>query len=239
LTVLSDGVKQNLTNRGIAPEKIEVVHNWCDETSIRVDTSDGSPINRPDFAGKFVVLFAGTMGFAQGLDTVLACAKISKELLPAVQFVLIGGGVERQRLQKRAQEMSLDNVTFLPPRAMEAMGEVFALADVLLVHLKDDPLFRITIPSKTQAYLYMGKPIIMAMRGDAASLVQQAGAGLLCNPENPDAMMKAIKSLYEMKPRQREKLGKAGHLYYMHYLSFNQGVLKFEKIMMLLSGKTA
>lgn len=79
----------------------------------------------------------------------------------------------------------------------------------------------------------------MAMRGEAAGLVQQAGAGVLCEPENPDAMMNAIKSLYEMKPSKRQKLGEAGHLYYMDYLSFNQGVLKFEEIMMLLSWKAA
>jgi len=237
LVVPTLGIKRTLISRDIQDNNIEVIYNWCDEASIRVDTSESKAIKSPDLAGKFVVLFAGAMGLAQGLDTVLACARICKEMLPAVQFVLIGGGVERQRLQKQSQEMGLYNITFLPLRAMEAMGEVFALADALLVHLKDDPLYRITIPSKTQAYLYTGKPIIMAMRGDAADLVQQAGAGVLCEPENPDAMMKAIKSLYEMKPSKRQKMGEAGHFYYMDYLSFNQGVLKFEKIMMLLSGK--
>jgi colanic acid biosynthesis glycosyl transferase WcaI len=239
LTVLSPGFKQELIRRGVAPRKIEVIYNWCDEASIEVDASTVGSIKRIEFSEKFVVLFAGAMGLAQGLDTLLDCAKLCRKPLPDVQFVLIGGGVDRTRLQKRAEEIGLENVTFLPPRSMETMGEIFAMADALIVHLKDDPLFRITIPSKTQAYLYSGNPIIMAMRGDAADIVRDAGAGLLCEPENPQAMMNAIKALYEMPASERQKMGKAGYRYYTDHLSFNQGVEKFEKIMMSLSGKAS
>jgi len=239
VTVLSPGFKQELINRGVAPEKIEVSYNWCDETSIAVDASPVGAVIPPEFAGKFVVLFAGAMGLAQGLDTVLDCARLCRETLPDIQFVLIGGGVDRPRLQKRAEEMGVDNVIFLPPRSMERMGEIFALADALLVHLKDDPLFRITIPSKTQAYLYTGKPIIMAMRGDAADLVREAGAGIVCEPDDPQEMMNAIKALCEMPVIKRQKMGEAGHRYYMNHLSFNQGVKQFERIMTTLVGKAA
>lgn len=239
LTVLSPGFKKELTKRGAVPGKIEVIYNWCDEASIMTDASSVGSVKPSEFTGKFVVLFAGAMGTAQGLDTLLDCAAGCKEALPDVHFVLIGGGVDRPRLQKRAEKIGLDNVTFLPPRPMEAMGEIFALADALLVHLKDDPLFRITIPSKTQAYLYSGKPIIMAMRGDAADLVRDAGAGVLCAPDNPQEMMTAIKALYEMPEIERLKMGEAGHRYYMNHLSFNQGVNQFERIMTTLAGKAA
>lgn len=239
LTVLSPGFKKELTKRGVAPEKIEVIYNWCDEVSIAVDASPVGAVKPSEFSGKFVVLFAGAMGFAQGLDTLLDCAGLCREALPDVQFVMIGGGVDRPRLQKRAEEMGLENVTFLPPRSMEIMGEIFGIADALIVHLKDDPLFRITIPSKTQAYFYTGKPIIMAMRGDAADLVRNAGAGNLCEPENPRAMMNAIKALYEIPAIERQKMGEAGHRYYMDHLSFNQGVNQFERIMMSLLRKAA
>jgi len=240
LTVLSPGFKQKLINhRGVAPEKIEVIYNWCDEASIGAKLSPSHSVKPAEFKGKFVVLFAGAMGFAQGLDTVLDCAHLCSEALPDVHFVLIGGGVDRSRLQKRAEKMGLDNVTFLPPRSMDTMGEIFALADAMIVHLKDDPLFRITIPSKTQAYLYTGKPIIMAMRGDAADLVRDAGAGMICDPGNPRAMMNAIKALCEMPASEKQKLGEAGHCYYMDHLSFNQGVNQFERIMTTLAGRKA
>lgn len=239
LTVLSPGFKRELIIRGVAPEKIEVSYNWCDEASIAVAASPEGAVKKSEFAGKFVVLFAGAMGLAQGLDTVLDCARLCREPLPAVQFVLIGGGVDRSRLQKRAEKMGLDNVTFLLPRSMDTMGEIFALADAMIVHLKDDPLFRITIPSKTQAYLYTGKPIIMAMRGDAADLVREASAGIVCEPDAPQEMMNAIKLLYEMPGIERHKMGEVGHRYYMDHLSFNQGVNQFERIMMSLLRKAA
>jgi colanic acid biosynthesis glycosyl transferase WcaI len=239
LTVLSPGFKQEMINSNVAPEKIEVIYNWCDEASIGADESSVGSVKPSEFAGKFIVLFAGAMGLAQELDTVLDCAGLCRQTLPDVQFVLIGGGVDRPRLQQRAGEMGLENVTFLPPRSMETMGEIFALADALIVHLKDDTLFRITIPSKTQAYLYKGKPIIMAMRGDAADLVRDAGAGMTCEPGNPRAMMKAIKELYEIPAIERQKMGEAGHRYYMDHLSFNRGVNQFERIMISLSKKAA
>lgn len=239
LTVLSPGFKKELTKRGMTPGKIEVIYNWCDEASIIVDAAPLGSVKPLEFKWKFVVLFAGTMGLAQGLDTLLDCAGLCRERLPDVQFVLIGGGVDRPRLQQRAEEMGLENVTFLPPRSMETMGEIFEMADALIVHLKDDPLFRITIPSKTQAYLYAGKPIIMAMRGDAANLVQEAGGGIVCAPDNPQEMMNAIKALYEIPASERQKMGEAGHRYYMDHLSFNQGVNQFERIMTTLAGRKA
>ncbi|MCX5821998.1 MAG: glycosyltransferase family 4 protein [Deltaproteobacteria bacterium] len=209
LTVLSPGFKRELIIRGVAPEKIEVSYNWCDEASIAVAASPEGAVKKSEFAGKFVVLFAGAMGLAQGLDTVLDCARLCREPLPAVQFVLIGGGVDRSRLQKRAEKMGLDNVTFLLPRSMD------------------------------QAYLYTGKPIIMAMRGDAADLVREASAGIVCEPDAPQEMMNAIKLLYEMPGIERHKMGEVGHRYYMDHLSFNQGVNQFERIMMSLLRKAA
>jgi len=113
---------------------------------------------------------------------------------------------------------------------MNKMNEIYEMADALLVHLKDDPLFRITIPSKTQAYLHTGKPIIMAMRGDAADLVRAAGAGVVCAPDNPQEMMNAIKLLCEMPAGEFRKKGEFGHNYYMNNLSLKEGTKKFERL---------
>jgi len=239
LVVLSPGFKENLVHRGIAPEKIDVIYNWCDEASIGGGGQLAASARPQEFAGKFVVLFAGALGIAQGLDTVLDCAKLCKESLPDVHFVLIGGGVDRTRLQQRAVEMGLENVMFLPPRPMVEMSEIYNMADVLLVHLKDDPLFRITVPSKTQAYLYAGKPIIMAMCGDAANLVQDAGAGVTCLPDDPHNLMISIKILRNMPASERKEMGETGQRYYMDCLSFNQGVNQFERIMTSLVKKAA
>jgi len=172
----------------------------------------------------------------QGLDTLLDTARICREQVPEVQFVLMGSGVDRARLEARAAEMNLTNVLFLPRQAPETMGRFYALADALLVHLKNDPLFRITIPSKTQAYLYMGKPIIMAVEGDAADLVKQAGAGLLCQPQDPTALAETVMKLAAMPAAERERLGRAGARFYAENLSMNAGVARFEQRMRNLAG---
>jgi len=234
LTVLSPGFRKELIDRGVKPEKVEVIYNWCDEDSVGTGTHLSDDLR---FEDRFVVLFAGAMGFAQGLDTVLDCAGLCEQTLPDVHFVLIGGGPDRPRLEKRAQEMQLKNVTFLPPRPITAMGEVYARADGLLVHLKDDPLFRITIPSKTQAYLFIGKPVIMAMHGDAADLVHEAGAGVTCEPGDPEDMMNAINTLRNMAEAERLSMGEAGYRFYMDRLSFNRGVNQFEQGMTVLVNK--
>jgi colanic acid biosynthesis glycosyl transferase WcaI len=126
--------------------------------------------------------------------------------------------------------MQLPNTHFLPRQPVETIGTILSQADVLLVHLKDDPLFRITIPSKTQAYLAAGRPIIMAVPGDAADLITQAGAGLVCPPEDPTALASAVKQLSTMYPRQREAMGACGKACYEQQLSLRVGVEKFESV---------
>lgn len=230
ITVLSPGFKDHLAARGVLPGRIEVIYNWCDESSMSAQALDSNK-RVSDYASKFIVLYAGAMGVVQGLDTLLNCAAICKSELPKVHFILIGDGADRARLEKTAQSLHLDNVTFLPRRSPETMGELYERADALVVHLQDDPLFRITIPSKTQAYLYMGKPLIMAMRGDAAELVRMTGAGLICEPENPRAMTDAVRRLHDMDEEKRHEMGKAGQRYYREHLAFAQGVHQFEILM--------
>lgn len=236
LVVLSPGFKNHLMSRGVPPEKIQMIYNWCNESDMQRSVLPASMGEGTNDAGKFVVLYAGAMGSVQGLDAVLDCAEICKTKLPNVQFLLIGDGADRQRLAQLGAEKKLDNVGFLPRRTIETMGEVYAMADALLVHLKDYPLFRITIPSKTQAYLYMGKPIIMAVRGDAATLVEQAQAGILCEPDNPNALVDAVRTLYKAGAVRRREMGESGYCYYMNHLSFEQGVKNFEDTMLSLAG---
>ena len=147
----------------------------------------------------------------------------------------MGDGIDRARLEALVMERGLSNVKFLPRQAPEDMGRFYALADALLVHLKDDPLFRITIPSKTGAYLYMGKPIIMAMQGDAADLVRQAGAGLFCPPQDPAALAETVVKLVAMPAAERERLGHAGAQFYTENLSMRAGVARFEQRMQILA----
>jgi glycosyltransferase involved in cell wall biosynthesis len=228
IVVLSPGFRKTLIERGVPADKITVIPNWCDEQASRTVEPDSEMARQLGMAGRFNIVFAGTMGKAQQLDAVLDAAAICEQSNPRIQFVFVGGGTDRARLEQRAQGRS--NIRFLPYRPLSEMPALLALADVLLVHLKRDPLFAITIPSKTQAYLAAGKPILMAVEGDAADLVLAARAGIIAAPENPSAIAAAAMELAAASPSRLHEMGAAGRDYYFRELSLEAGASRFEQI---------
>jgi glycosyltransferase involved in cell wall biosynthesis len=184
----------------------------------------------PEMAGRFNIVFAGTMGKAQSLSAVLDAACLLQDKFPEIQFVFVGGGVEVEQLKKKKIEQNLTNVCFLPWRPMSEIGHILNSANVLLVHLKDDPLFKITIPGKTQAYMAAGRPILMAVKGNAAALIEKAGAGLACMPQNPQEIAKTVETFYKMPGEKLERMGENGRNFYQCELSLCVGVQRFEKV---------
>jgi glycosyltransferase involved in cell wall biosynthesis len=169
------------------------------------------------------------MGKAQALDAVLDAAGKVAARRPGIRFVFVGGGIEAERLRQSARERGLPNTVFLPRRPLSEIGRVLRLADVLLVHLKDDPLFRVTIPSKIQTYLFMGRPILAAVKGDAADLVRRADAGLCCPPEDSDTLAETVERFFGMPRERREEMGRNGKEFYRRELSMAVGVSRFEE----------
>jgi colanic acid biosynthesis glycosyl transferase WcaI len=230
ITVIAPGMKKKLIERGVPAGKIEVIYNWCDEQLICRENRDEKLARQLGFAGKFNVVFAGNMGKAQALDAVIEAAGLLKSDFPNIQFVFIGSGVDVDKLKSISQKKELNNVLFLPRRPVSEIAPVLRLADVLLVHLRKDPLFSITIPSKTQAYLAVGRPLLMAVEGDASEMVNRAQAGLSCEPENPQAIAVAVKKLYNMTPSQLQQLGKNGQSLYDRELSFSVAIARYEQL---------
>jgi len=230
IVVLSPGFRDRLVERGVPSQKIHQIYNWNEESRQGKSVPDRSFAKRWAMVGKFNVVYAGSFGPAQALDSVLDVAGTCKVLLPNVHFLLIGRGIEEERLKLRVLLEGLDNVTFVPHQTMQAMSGILPLADALLVHSKDDPLFAITIPSKTQAYLAVGRPIIIAARGNAADLVREAQAGIVIAPENPKLLFDAIEEMSRMSEEQRSQLGRNGSMYYERVLSMAVGVKKFEEV---------
>lgn len=228
ITVLSPGFRRALIERGVEPDKIKVVPNWASEERLGAQPS-GSRDLRVGPDEKFTVLFAGTMGRAQALDTVLSAAELLVKD-DGVRFVLVGGGTEATHLAAEVSRRELGNVELLPWRPAEQLGELIEGADALLVHLKDDPLFTITIPSKTQAYLRSGRPILMGVAGDAADMLREAAAGLCFPPEDAGALVDAVMSMRAMDPADRERMGTNGARFYAERLSLRVGVDAFVQI---------
>jgi colanic acid biosynthesis glycosyl transferase WcaI len=207
--VISPGFKVTLVEKGVPTDKIFVVSNWVDRKVYYPANVDMSMAEELGLAGKFIVMFAGNMGEAQRLQTVIdAAGKLSS--LKEVEFVLVGDGIALGELNEETRRRGLKNVRFLGRYPAEAMPGLYALADVLLVHLKNDPLFEITIPHKIFSYMASGKPILAAVQGDAANVITSAGAGITCPPEDAEALACAVHELYEMPAPEREAMARSG-----------------------------
>jgi glycosyltransferase involved in cell wall biosynthesis len=103
------------------------------------------------------------------------------------------------------------------------MPGYFALADVMLVTLRRDPIFALTIPSKLQAYFACGRPVVAALEGEGARIVEEAGAGISLTPENPEALAKAVLAIYRMSGKERDDMGIRARRYFESH--FDPGML--------------
>ena len=228
LVVLSPGFKKLLLARGVPAHKVSVIYNWCDASALmQPQITNKRPI---EMENHFNVVFAGTMGKAQALDSVLKAAAVVQKTNTKVKFVFVGGGIEVEHLKTVARELLLNNVLFIPRMPMSEVGQVLAAADVLLVHLRNDPLFEITVPSKTQAYMAVGKPILMAVSGDAANLIEEASCGLAVQAENETAIADAVLTFAAMPHEALVAMGHRGAKYYQEELSLEVGVKKFVEV---------
>lgn len=223
IAVQSPGFKSLLVKRGVSPHKITVVYNWAKEGN-RPDLQTKDPTPFRDTPDSFNVLFAGNLGAAQNLDTVITAAEIMQNAGDACTFYLMGDGVDRDRIAELVSTRRLENVKLLSRVPLDDVQQYLTRADALLVHLRDDQLFSITIPSKVQAYLYAGRPILIGVRGDAANLVENANAGYAFEPSNADSLVEKMRMLIDDDQSKREQMGKNGHAFYVNHLSQDIGL---------------
>jgi colanic acid biosynthesis glycosyl transferase WcaI len=231
IIVLSPGFKTTLIDRGVPDDKIKVIYNWADDTTVKPVSKNSVLASKLGLEGKFNIVFAGNMGKAQALEAVIAAANVLKNEYPNLQFVFVGAGVELDNLKKRAYDAGLKNIFFLPQQPLSEVGAILALADVLLVHLKDKPLFRITIPSKIQAYMAVGRPILVGVRGDATDLVINAKAGFSCIPEDVESIADGVRKFLKMSPQELDQMGENGRKFYQQELALTVGTKKFAEVL--------
>lgn len=162
----------------------------------------------------FWILFAGNIGAAQDFQTIIAAAeKLSG--YDDIHWIIVGDGRMRAWAETQARIRNLsNNVHFLGRHPLEKMPIFYSLADVMLVTLKKEPIFALTIPAKIQSYLACGRPIITALDGEGSKIIDDAGAGITCSAEDPTALAQAVIRLYQMPKLERERMGARGREYY-------------------------
>ncbi|MCL6419726.1 glycosyltransferase family 4 protein [Aestuariirhabdus haliotis] len=166
-----------------------------------------------ELEGHFCIVFAGNLGTAQSLDTVVQAADHLKND-PLLRIVLVGSGSQFDWLKRKKLDLRLDNLILAGRFSMDQMPQIFERSSALLVSLKNDEIFSYTIPSKVQAYLAAGRPIIAALEGEGARVVNDSGAGLTCEPENVTALVSTIRKMSELPQQKRNAMGLAGRAYF-------------------------
>lgn len=185
----------------------------------------------PLFENAFTVVFAGNVGTAQAVETIATAAELLKRE-EAVRLIVIGSGSRLNWLNERKTDRDLHNL-HLPGRfAPDVMPAVFSRASALLVSLKDEAIFAQTVPSKVQAYLAAGRPIIAAIRGEGARIVAEAGAGEACPPEDPHALAELVRRFSRLPETHREAMGIAGRAYFDRHFEMHPQVERLANILM-------
>lgn len=228
IVVLCPGFKKMLIERTVPEHKISIIYNWCDEQGL-TQAQPAKVEYQQLMQNRFNIVFAGNMGKAQALDTILEVAKKIQNIQD-LQFVFVGGGTETERLKQRLTTENISNTVFIPRMPMAEVGGILKLSNLLLVHLKKDPLFEITVPSKTQAYMAMGKPVLMAVAGDAADLIQRAECGCVATSEDVESIQQAILRIYHLSASEQLQMGLNARNYYLQKLSLEIGVRQFVEV---------
>lgn len=222
--VIHESFVPRVTAYGVDPGRIRLVPNWTHVkppsaeravTRARLGWHEGTP----------VVLHSGNMGLKQGLDVLVDAARLA----PGIRIVLMGDGNQREALLARAA--GLPNVEFLPAAGTDEFTDVLAAADVLAVTQRASVL-DMSVPSKLTSYFVSGRPVVasVADEGGTAQEVQRSGAGLLVAPEDPAAVLAAVRKLVE-QPAAAAELGAHGPRYVAQHLGREAGLARFDALL--------
>jgi glycosyltransferase involved in cell wall biosynthesis len=194
VVTVTESFRQNLLSRGVPAEKVSTIPNGADLDYWAPREAPHELRRRLGLEGKFVVLYIGTHGISQALGSVLRSAELLRDRKD-IHFLFVGDGAEKAELVKLANAGGLSNVTFLDSVGKAEVREYYSLGDVCLLPLRDIPLFDGFIPSKMFEMMAMGRPVIGAVRGEAAAILERSGAAEVVPPEDSAGIVGAVAAL--------------------------------------------
>jgi glycosyltransferase involved in cell wall biosynthesis len=227
ILVQSRAFKTSVTQRGVDPDRIRYLPNFAEEIFDGCpEVTLGRDSSKPN---KFKIMFAGNIGAAQDFRTIVEAAELTRKHT-GIQWLIVGDGRQKAWLTKEISERRLDNVLMLGRYPKVEMPGVLAKANILLVSLKKDPLFALTIPSKVQAYLACGKPILGSLNGEGARVIDEARAGVSVAAENPDLLASTAVELSRLDQEQLRTMGRNARRYYKEKFAKAHIMDEFEKV---------
>ena len=203
ILVNSPAYKEYMIGKGVPEKKITYIAYGTDVDMFNPQVDGSSIRSELGLEDKFVVLYAGALGQANDIDTILRAAqRLNSE--DKIRFVLFGDGKERLRLQSEAERMKLTNVIFAGVRAKKGMPLVVASADVCLAILQDIPMFRTTYPNKVFDYMAAGRATVLVIDGVSRELIESSNGGVYVQPGDDELLAKTILELSKDSKRVQQ-----------------------------------
>jgi glycosyltransferase involved in cell wall biosynthesis len=214
IAVPTPGMLERLVANGVARDKVFLLTNGVDTFMFQPAEPDSALARSLGLDAHRIFIYAGVLGLAQGLDVILEAAKLTHD--PDILYVLVGEGGDKEALVAKAAAQGISNVRFLPNQPKASMPALLNLAYASIVPLKKLDLFKSALPSKMFESMAVGHPIVAAMWGEAADLVEAAGCGLVAEPEDPQSLSNAVATL-SADPGLARRLGAQGREYVVEH----------------------
>jgi glycosyltransferase involved in cell wall biosynthesis len=236
IVVVTPAFKDHLIRYWHVPAaRISIVENGVETDLFRPSAAAMEVRKQLQLEDRFLICYIGTMGMAHGLETLLATAGELRTALPRAMLLLIGEGAEKERIVELAAARHLNNIQFLGQQPRERIPGYVSAADLCLVVLKKSDLFKTVIPTKLLEYMACERPVVVAVDGEARRIVEEAGAGVFVEPENSQALVRAILELAG-DPARRQQMGASGRQYIVSRLSRERTARDYIAVLAALSG---
>ena len=230
IAYVTPGIGSRLMKRGVPSDRLTYVPVWADAvTSLQSRVAPRREYGLDD--ATLVLLYAGAIGGAQGLETAVRAMGVLHREGEAIHLILAGAGTEELKLKALVQREAIPNVTFLGQVDRPKLAGIMQMADVHLVMLRDSPLARLTMPSKIQTTLAAGKPFIASLAGDALDVAMASGAAIVAEPGNEGSFVSACRQARAMGTHELRRMGLAGNDYYQRVFALAAGVDKIEELL--------
>jgi len=226
--------EEYFTARGLPKGKMSYLPNGI-EPALPKDHAVSHPIlremQRHKGRGEFTLMYTGSIGPANSLDTVLGAAGILRdEGTSHIHIYLIGGGPEKRHLHRKAENLGLANVHFIDKMPRSQLIRILEVADACYIGLKKAPAFRFGVcPNKLLEYMLAGKPIIYAINSGNHP-VEDADCGIEINPEAPEELASAMLILANKTEQERAEMGQRGKEYVLRYHRYETLAAKLAEI---------
>lgn len=215
----SKGFEQSILQKGNFKHKIQYFPNWAEDIFLKkITTEDEKKYTHIPFPNGFTIVYTGNLGEAQNFELIIEAANALKNNT-LIQFVLIGAGRKETFIKEKIEQNELTNIHLLGNFSIDHMPYFFNKASVMLVSLKDEKIFNITVPAKLQAYMGYGKPILALLNGEGKQIVESANCGYTCSQKDSNELVTALLSLTNATENQLFQLGENAKNYYLQNFS--------------------